>query len=94
MNPAEQEEKRLEKAYKKERAAFTANLREVAKTKQGKTVIWEILSMCGVYSSTFTGNSQGAYLEGKRAVGLDILSMLEEMDKSFYPKLLLEMMEK
>jgi len=94
MNPIEQEEKKLEKQYKKERALLLANVREVAKTEQGKALIWEVLSMCGLYTQTFTGNSQGAFLEGRRSVGIEILQLLEDMDKTFYPNLLLSSQEK
>ena len=94
MNPIEQEEKKLEKQYKKERALLLANVREVAKTEQGKALIWEVLSMCGLYTQTFTGNSQGAFLEGRRSVGIEILQLLEDMDKTFYPNLLLSNQEK
>ncbi len=94
MNPIEQEEKKLEKQYKKERALLLANTREVAKTEQGKALIWEVLSMCGLYTQTFTGNSQGAFLEGRRSVGIEILQLLEDMDKTFYPNLLLSNQEK
>lgn len=66
------------------------NTREVLKLKAGKEIIWHILSMCGIYDDTFTGNSQSFYLEGKRAVGLEILQLLEDADPTFYPKLLLE----
>jgi len=94
MNPVEQEEKKLERRYKKERGLLLANVREVAKTEQGKALIWEVLSMCGLYSQTFTGNSQGAFLEGRRSVGLEVLQLLEDMDITFYPTLLLQKQEK
>jgi len=94
MNPVDQEQRKADKEYDKARGALEANIRELAKTKQGKSLIWEVLSMCGLYSSTFTGNSQGAYLEGRRSVGLELLQLLEDSDGTIYPKLLLEMMEK
>lgn len=91
MNPLEKEQAKLEREAKKERDKILAHVKSVAQTRSGKEVIWEILSMCNMYSTTFTGNSQGAYLEGRRAVGLDILSLLEEMDDTFYPNLILQM---
>ena len=94
MNPVQNEQNKADKQYDKDRGALEANIRELAKTKHGKSLIWEVLSMCGLYASTFTGNSQGAFLEGKRAVGLELLQLLEDADGTIYPKLLLEMMEK
>ena len=89
MNPLEKEQAKADREYKKERGLLLAKVRDVAETPSGKSLIWEVLSMCGLYQSTFTGNSQGAFLEGKRAVGLEILELLSEMDKTFYPALLL-----
>jgi hypothetical protein len=90
MNSAEQEQKRLDRDFEKERQALIKSVREVAGSPSGEHVIWEILSMCGLYTTTFTGNSQGAFLEGKRSIGIEILEMLNETDSKFYPNLLLK----
>lgn len=66
------------------------NMREVTKSTAGKEIIWSILAMCGLYSESFTGNSQTFYMEGKRAVGLEILQVMEDADKTLYARLLLE----
>ena len=63
-----------------------ANVREVFKSRQGKEVLWEILGYCNLYSP-----SAGKFEAGKRAVGIDILALLEGADKTIYPKLLLSM---
>lgn len=67
-----------------------SNMRDVTKTRSGKEVIWAILAMCGLYSESFTGNSQTFYMEGKRAVGLEILQLMEDTDKTLYARMLLE----
>lgn len=67
-----------------------SNMRDVTKTRAGKEVIWAILAMCGLYSESFTGNSQTFYMEGKRAVGLEILQLMEDTDKTLYARMLLE----
>ena len=38
----------------------------------GRMVIWSIMDQCHFFSDTFTGNSQGAYMEGERNVALKI----------------------
>ena len=43
----------------------------------GRLVLNDILARCRVFSTTFTGNSQTFFLEGGRAIGLQILEMLE-----------------
>jgi len=47
------------------------------RTAQGRRVLNDILGLCCVFESTFTGNSQGMFLEGKRSIGLTILKSLE-----------------
>ena len=65
------------------------DLKGVLKTSSGKNVIWNILSVCGIYENTFTGNSQSYYLDGRRSIGLEILRMTEDVDPTAYPRLLL-----
>ncbi len=69
---------------------LVSDTRDLLKMPQGKKLLWHILSMCGMYADTFQGNSRTFYEEGKRAVGLEILSFLEEVDPTFYPRMLLE----
>jgi len=68
-------------------------MREVMKTTSGRTLMWEILDLCGLYSQVFTGNSQTFYLEGKRSIGLSILQIMQDTDRKMYPKLLMEKIE-
>jgi hypothetical protein len=67
-----------------------ANVDALAQTIPGKEFIWYVLELCDLYTDTFTGNSQTFYLEGKRAVGLAILQLLEDTDPLLYARLLLE----
>jgi len=67
-----------------------ANVVSVMATPQGKDVIWEILSLCGIYDNQFTGNSGTFFNEGRRSVGLDIVQMINDADPTSYARLLLE----
>ena len=67
-----------------------AEIRSMASSAGGREFLLWLLSLCNLYADTFTGNSQTYYLEGKRAVGLDILARLEEVEKTIYPLMLLE----
>lgn len=73
----------------KEYRTLCSNVRTIAGTEHGKDVIWAFLSMCNIYGESFTGNSQTFFLEGKRSVGLEMLQLLEDADKSLYPRLLI-----
>lgn len=44
---------------------------------RGRLVLNDVLARCRVFATTFTGNSHTFFLEGGRAVGLQILEMLE-----------------
>jgi hypothetical protein len=46
--------------------------------KQGRRIAWRLLSEAGVYRTTFTGNSTGFMLEGKRAIGLFLLAEIND----------------
>lgn len=39
---------------------------------EARRVIWGILGQCHMFETTFTGNSQGMFMEGERNVGLSI----------------------
>jgi len=67
-----------------------ANVRELLKTRAGKSFVWYVLSICNLYGESFTGNSQTFFLEGKRSVALEVLQLLEEVDPTAYARLLLE----
>ena len=64
---------------------LNANVRELMNSRQGKEVMWQILSYCGMYSSY-----PGDFEAGKRQVGLDVMQMLDDADLTIYPNLLLE----
>lgn len=70
-----------------------ANVKTVMASPAGRQVIWVILSMCDLYNDSFTGDNRTFYNEGKRAVGLDILQLLEDADPNIYGNLLLTMNE-
>lgn len=68
--------------------------RDLMKTAEGKAVIWDILGMCGIYVSSFSGDANTTFfLDGKRSIGLQILERLEHADSTIYPRLCLEIMK-
>ena len=46
-------------------------------TKQGRRVVWRLLGEAGVFRSSFTGNSETFFREGKRALGLHMLEQIQ-----------------
>lgn len=64
--------------------------REVFNTDAGKRVLYDILSMCAVYQSPFTGeNNRTNFLLGSQEAGRRVMGRLDEVDPRLYPQLLL-----
>lgn len=64
------------------------DVKTVASTPSGRRLLFYILSLGNIYSSTFTGNSETFFLEGKRAVCLALLELINDADPTIYIKLL------
>jgi len=64
-------------------------LRTVGATPAGRVVLWEILSMCGIYSTGYPADLI-QHQDGRRSVGVELLDMLNEADKRLYITLQLE----
>jgi hypothetical protein len=44
-------------------------------SKRGRRIVWGILEECGVFRTSFTGNSETFFREGRRAIGLWALDL-------------------
>ncbi len=81
MDPYRQERdalSRLDRQGKRKLLDLIAAYKEVfLGSAAGRLVLNDVLARCRVFSTTFTGNSQTFFLEGGRAIGLQILEMLE-----------------
>lgn len=62
----------------------------VVSTEQGRRFIWDLLAFTGIYRSSFTGNSQTFFNEGRRDVGLKVLGMVNEHAPEAYVTMLKE----
>jgi hypothetical protein len=77
------DEKIVAKAKSKRKRKQEADdhfLTTVLASYEGRAVIWRLISECGVFSSSFTGDVSTYFYEGKRSIGLDIISMIEAVD--------------
>jgi hypothetical protein len=63
-------------------------LRDILETEGGQEFFWRLLSRCRLYETSFTGNSQTFFNEGKREVGLWILSEIVAADPAAYSKMM------
>lgn len=51
----------------------------IADTAQGREFLWWLFEICGVFTTSYTGNSDTYFNEGRRAVGNEVLHRLVEV---------------
>lgn len=66
------------------------DIRFLLSREQGRRFLWRCLERCGVYRSSFTGNSQTFFNEGERNIGLFILDDIMEAAPDAYLLMLKE----
>lgn len=68
------EQKELESKVQNE--ALLLAYKSLLKSPDGKRVMWDLLSFCGVFRNAMTGNSRTYYNLGQQSVGQYIMVML------------------
>lgn len=58
--------------------------KQVLGSEHGRTVLWWLMSGCGIFTSTMTGNAWSNYYEGRRAVGLETMSQIIAADSKLW----------
>jgi hypothetical protein len=71
-----------EAALRRRQAA--ENWQWLSSSKRGREILREILTFCGVYKTSFTGNSETYFREGQRNVGLFLLRQIQEHAPEHY----------
>lgn len=62
-------------------------------SQQSALIAWFVLESAGIFQTSFTGNSETFFREGKRSVGLRLLAELERIDPSGFAKLQMKMVD-
>ena len=64
------------------------DIRETLKTPQGRRLLWEILSTCGVMSASMSMEPLNmAYREGQRSIGLTLMQDIMEAQPEAYDRM-------
>ena len=71
---AKAQEKQLKQ--KLENDSLLLAYKSLLNNPDGKRVLWDILEMCGVFQLSMTGSSWTYFNEGKRQIGLYLMTML------------------
>ena len=77
-------------AKKRKPSGLSLAYQRVLATPEGRRVLWELMEFCGVYTESFTGNSQTFYNEGRRAVGLKVINDILDVDPGLYLSMIRE----
>ena len=71
-------EKEDDSAHKLRRESELDDIAWLMSEKRGRRLMFRMLEMCSVYRSSFTGNSQTFFNEGRRAVGTTLITDITE----------------
>lgn len=69
-------------------------LKQVLSTKAGMNVIWRILAKTGPFEGSFTGNSTTFFKEGRRSIGLEIITEINEASPRAFALMQLAIVDK
>lgn len=80
---AAEQELQKQQAISRENAALTEDedWRWLMSSKQGRRIVWRILSLTGLFRTSFTGNSQTFFNEGERHIGLVLQGKIGKADR-------------
>lgn len=84
LRKQQQDAERLERAAEARRRIDIEDFKSLMKLKEGRRFIWRVLSETGVYRSSFTGNSETFFKEGKRSIGLILIGELHTICPELY----------
>lgn len=83
----EEESKKLKEYQKRLKDREVEDLKKILAHPEGRRFIWRLLSESGVFRTSFTGNSTTFFNEGKRDIGLLILSEVMKADMSKFTQM-------
>ena len=67
----------------------TEHTKQVLATKAGRHVLWEVLTLCGIYRTSYDGNeTRTIYNEGRRSVGLELLAEINAVQPHAHVQML------
>ena len=86
--------KKLARRQRLDELAKQRVLKSLLQHPDGRVFLWGLLASCGVYQSSYTGDNATFFREGRRAVGLQLLEEIHNVDPSGYATMIVENREK
>jgi hypothetical protein len=85
FDPSDERHKKIAKGMDQARHdTEMKDVRHVLSTRQGRRFFWKYIGECQVFHSAFTGNNTTFYNTGKQAIGLKLMSDLNEATPDSY----------
>ena len=82
---------RLRQREKDHRRQTDADLQGVMSTPQGRRFVWRVLShMSGAFGLSFTGNNTTFFNEGRRSIGVELMTEAQRVAPADYVHMLNE----
>lgn len=72
----EKQEAARKEALRKTAEQEAADFKWLMSDKRGRRIVWGLLERAGVYRTSFTGNSETFFNEGKRNIGLVYVDLI------------------
>lgn len=76
--------KQAEKVVRSNQEYYMDSLKNVMATKDGRRVLWDFLSKCGIYAEIWEPSAKIHFNAGKRSVGLKVLGDITECDEDLF----------
>ena len=83
-------QRRIAGEQNKQRELELANYALALQDKKTRELVWEILSSTGLYDVNAYCDATVFFSEGRRAIGQEIILLLNEIDVMLYPKMIME----
>lgn len=86
----ESENQQVEKEEAARYHAFVGDVQDVMKQPGAKKLLMHIISMCDIYDKRMFDKGSNEFRLGRASVGTDVIQLMEDVDPTLYPTLLLE----
>jgi hypothetical protein len=83
-------QRRLRQREKDKKRQAETDLKEVMSTAQGRRFVWRLIRQSGTFDVSFTGNNTTFFNEGRRSVGVELMTEAQSVAAADYVHMLTE----
>ena len=80
----------LTRSQKRQQKQLASDVRAMLEHAPSRRILCHLLDMTGMFTTSFTGNSETFFREGKRSVGLYLMNLINSHDPNAFIRLLQE----